>query len=216
MKSLDQRVFDHFCMKEGNQHIASQNALKGIRKIICRYHVTKVLELGIGIGTIPYFLHQLALGKKLKIQYTGTEGNDYCIQQFTANLPPAHDHFSFRHYSDLSAVPKEKYDLIIIDGSDNHISQLYEYCNSKTILFVEGDRKKQRELIMEIFNKNGVINCYHAISNQKNKPNSPFAANKHVGGYTVFFFNPSFEKKLFRLYNKVLTALKYRIRPILN
>lgn len=212
---LSKQTFDVFCEKEGNKHIASLSALKGLQKLILRYKVTKVLELGIGIGTIPYFLSRLAAEEGIKIEYTGTEANDYCIQQFIKNLPPDNHNFSFRYYANLLLVPLETYGLIIIDGSDNNFEHLTEYCDEKTILFIEGDRKPQREAILKMFTKDP-ISFYSAISNKKNEPNSPFPPDRFGKGYTVFFLNPDLQKKIFKFHNKVLTAVKYRLRPLLK
>jgi hypothetical protein len=209
---LSEQVFETFCRKEGNQHIATENALHGLDRIICRYGLQNLLELGIGIGTIPYFLNLLAKEKSIKINYTGTEANDYCIRQFGKNLPEDHDYFSFRHFMDLESVPVEKFDLIIVDGTDSHFDSLQKYCDKETVLFVEGDRKAQRKQILQMFGRTAVVRCFSAITNKKNGLQSPFTST-YGGGYSVFFLNPGVQKKLFTLYNKVLTAAKYRVRP---
>jgi hypothetical protein len=49
-------IYKKFSLLEGSEHIATEFALKGIERIIKDNKVWSVLEIGIGIGTIPYLV----------------------------------------------------------------------------------------------------------------------------------------------------------------
>jgi hypothetical protein len=205
-------TFLFFCNKPGNKHIAQEFALQKIEKIASRNNVSSVFEFGIGIGTIPYLLSQL----NKKIVYFGTENNDFCINEFSKNVPNGNSLFDFSHLKNfIDYFGDTKFDFIIIDGEFNDDAFLKKIVHSNSIILVEGDRKKQRDFLQELFPKS-LIN--HHISLNKNPKHSPFYNEKNnnfMGGYTIFRLNNSTKNKVVWFIEKAESFLKYRIRTLL-
>jgi spore coat polysaccharide biosynthesis predicted glycosyltransferase SpsG len=204
-------TFQVFSQKEGSQHIAQEFALQKIEKLGKKKNVKAVFEFGIGIGTVPFLLSHL----DKEIIYYGTEDNDFCIKAFRENLQSMGKDFKFNHinnFEDYSGIIK--FDFIIIDGSFNNVDFLKKIIKSDTIILVEGDRKKQREFLNNLFPKALVS---QSISLKKNSKFSPFYSeinNTYVGGYTVYRLNPTFANKIVWFIEKVITFLKFRVRKI--
>ncbi len=52
-------VFKTFAHKKSNEFIATEPTLTGIGNLIKKTAAKSLLEVGIGIGTIPFFVSQL-------------------------------------------------------------------------------------------------------------------------------------------------------------
>ena len=206
------KVFLLFSKKEGCQHIAQEFALKGIEKIVNNKCVNSIFEFGIGIGTIPYLLNSL----NKKLDYFGTEENEFCINAFQENLKDIDSKFNFNHIKSFSNYNEDfKFDFIIIDGSFDNEIFLRKIVKLNTIILVEGDRKLQREFLTRIF-PNALVS--HNISICKNEKDSPFYSEKNnsfIGGYTLFRLYPSIMNKMEWFSEKVFTFFKYKIRKFL-
>jgi 16S rRNA G1207 methylase RsmC len=206
------KTFLLFSVKEGNQHIAKEFALKGIEKIAKNKNVKYVFEFGIGIGTIPYLLSNL----NKEIIYYGTEANEFCIKQFKKNLEFISAKFKFNPIKFISDYSENfDFDFIIIDGSFNDVDFLKRIVNPNTIILVEGDREPQRKFIKEIFPK--ALES-RVISLKRNEKHSPFyssSKSNFEGGYSLFRLNSSFGSKYNWFFEKVSTFLKYKIRKII-
>ena len=72
-------AYAYFSTLDGNQHIASEYALRMINRIIGAFGIKSVLELGLGIGSISYSVLDFSSKKNLGIDYTGTESNTFCL-----------------------------------------------------------------------------------------------------------------------------------------
>jgi hypothetical protein len=136
-------VYDEFSKKPGAQHIASEFALAHLSAVVNKVKPRSVLEFGAGIGTITYFL----MKHPVNISHvTTTESNDFCLEQFAANIP---DEFSGRYdlvVDDSTLAPGQRhYDLVIVDVSVS--SQGYAYLDSGMTCFVEGARSTNRREI---------------------------------------------------------------------
>jgi hypothetical protein len=205
------RVFRVFSEKSGNEHIASENALGGIERLIRRYRVKSVFEFGTGIGTVPYLIKSI----DPKIRYVGTEPNEFCYEEASKNLDGMlgqedeiiRDVSSFR--------PGQEFDLVIVDGDFKHEKTLKSLVHSSSWIFVEGDRKSQRAFIESVFPS---ALQYHHISLERNRPWGPFPTDRFMGGYSLFRLdNGGLSAWLDWFYARVVTSLKYRIfRPILK
>jgi hypothetical protein len=139
--AIAKSVFDEFSQKPGAQHIASEFALAHLSAVINKVKPNSVLEFRAGIGTITYFLlnHPANIG-----HVTTTENNEYCLEQFAANMP---EEFLGRYdlvVDDSTLVPGQKsFDLVIIDNSVSQPS--YAYLDRDMICFVEGARSTNRQ-----------------------------------------------------------------------
>ncbi|PSL03951.1 hypothetical protein [Cecembia rubra] len=201
------KIFKKFSFLEGSQHIASENALKGIEKLIKKNKIKSVFEFGIGIGTIPYLVKTI----DRNISYVGTEDNDFCIKAFNENLGLLKDE-NFHHLLNFKDIG-QKFDLVIVDGTFKDERFLKSIVHSNSIIFIEGDRKDQRTLLNKIFPEALVS---HVISLKRNYTWSPFKEG-YQGGYTIYRLNNKKSSNIIYYFReKVSTSLKYRLRRLIN
>jgi hypothetical protein len=203
-------TYKYFSNLEGNQHIASEFALKTILNIISSYQPTRILELGLGIGSISYTVLHFARVNNYNIRYYGTESNEFCLNVLPKYL---RDYLSqvqiFNSLQDISNT--EKFDLVIIDGSDENIKMMELLLSKNGIIIIEGDRLPQLNSIKTIF-PNSLYT--RVISNYRNPKYGPFSAQSFSSGIQLLFINPSWKQKLDFWKYKFRTALNYRLRAI--
>jgi spore coat polysaccharide biosynthesis predicted glycosyltransferase SpsG len=171
--------------------------------------VKTILELGLGIGSISDSVLKYAKKEIKKIIYCGTEKNEFCLKALKKNLV---GYNQITLYSELNQIKDKKFDLIIVDGYDDILIKLVDYCKKKnTIVYVEGDRKGQTDTVKKIFPKSKFVNV---ITLNKNKPYSHGydITTHYVGGGKLIFINPTLKMKLFWFQQKTSTFVKNRIR----
>jgi spore coat polysaccharide biosynthesis predicted glycosyltransferase SpsG len=211
-KDLAVQNYKRFCELEGSEYIASEFALVTILKIIKIFNVSSILELGLGIGSISDTVLQYSKKENAKINYVGTEKNEFCLEALQKNVL---DYNQIELYSELNQIKNKKFDLIIIDGYDDTLKEIVVFCKKNTIVFIEGDRKGQTEVIRQIFPKNKYVNV---ITLNKNKPYSHSGGdtNHYVGGGQLIFIDPTFKMKLFWFQQKTATFIKNIVRIYKN
>lgn len=203
LKKLTEENYYKFCHLEGNNYIASEFALYQILKIIEDFKINSVLEIGLGIGSISdtVLKKQKAAGKK--IRYVGTEANEYCKNALRNNVE---FYSEIEQYEDLSELKSgSKFDLIIIDGQDETLPDIVSFCKERTIIFIEGDRTPQAELILSIFPRAKLVQL---ITVQKNRTYSPGNPSFFVGGGRLIFTNPNSKMKMYWFKEKVFSYIK--------
>ena len=163
-KKLVLENYKRFCALDGSEYIASEFALEIILKIINKYQVNDVLELGLGIGSISDTVFKYSKLTNKTIHYTGTEKNEFCLHALKNYVE---DYDKIELYSELNEIKNKKFDFIIIDGYDDTLKGIVSYCKKNTIIFIEGDRQGQTNTIVDIFPKHKYVNV---ISLAKNKP----------------------------------------------
>jgi hypothetical protein len=198
------KLYQSFCEAEGSQHIASKYAIGKINGLVDKFRVKRILEVGLGIGSISGIL--LALNRnKTKLDYSGTETNDFCLKALPINLKENYNRLKI--YSDLTEISNDKkYDLIIIDGKDHNLQAIKGLISDNGILAIEGDRIPQQDSIQELFPVHKYVHC---ISLKKNKSYSPFPATHWQGGLKIILINPTGFQKLWWVREKIYTKLKY-------
>lgn len=83
------KLYQDYSQKDGNQHIASEYNFYHILKYAMDKQVSKVLEIGAGIGTIlSLFQEAKKVGFLDLKKYFGTEESSYCLQQIKLNCLP--------------------------------------------------------------------------------------------------------------------------------
>lgn len=206
--NLVKQNYKMFCGFEGSDFIASEFALKVILKIIKKYNITNVLELGLGIGSISDTVLKDSKNAGRKINYVGTEKNEFCLNALKKNV---RDYVSIELFSELNHIKNKKFQLIIIDGYDDTLNQIVSFCDENAIIFIEGDRKGQTNTILEIFPNHKYVNV---ISLNKNKPygHGECKPNNYVGGGQLIFINPTLKMKLFWFKEKIATFIIRKIR----
>ncbi len=196
-------LYQSFCEAGGNQHIASEYAIDKLNRLLQKFQIQRILEVGLGIGSISGIL--LALNRKPDLNYTGTEANDFCLKALPENLKE--DYSQLKIYSDLTEIPSDKkFDLIIIDGKDHNLQAVKDLISENGIIAIEGDRMPQQDSLQELFPDHKYV---HLISLKKNKSYSPFLAAHWQGGVKIIFINPTGFQKLWWVKEKISTKLKY-------
>ncbi|PKP29362.1 MAG: hypothetical protein CVU01_00310 [Bacteroidetes bacterium HGW-Bacteroidetes-18] len=210
MKNKDLAIlnYERFCKIEGNEYIASEFALETILNIVKRFNVTSILELGLGIGSISDTVLKYAKRESKKISYVGTEKNEFCLNALKSNVI---DYNQIELYSELNQIKNKKFDLIIIDGYDDSLKEVVDFCDKNAIIFIEGDRKGQTEAVLQIFPKSNYVNV---VTLNKNKPYAHgYSPQTHyIGGGQLIYINPTVKMKLFWFLQKVDTFIKNKIR----
>lgn len=157
-KTLSINCYKYFCEKEGNQHIAGLYALEKILDIIDVNRPKRILEIGLGIGSIAYTIMKYAENKKINLIYHGTEDNEYCLIQLRKNLNKYFDDIDV--YTDLKSIKiNSKYDFIIIDGSDESLEKVKDIIAANGIIFIEGGRAMQTKKMNSLFPNHRFTTC---------------------------------------------------------
>lgn len=195
-------IYRQFCHVEGNEHIASEFAILKMQEIIRNSEAKKILEVGLGIGSIS--------GSLLKInpdlRYYGTESNQFCLNALKKNLGAQYQRL--RLFKNVTELPEEiKFDLIIIDAHDENLIGLTSKLSPSGIIIIEGDRKFQNKILINQLPHSLFVHC---ISLKKNREYSPFGKYNWQGGVKIIFSNPT--RKQYRIWfmEKLKTKLKYQ------
>jgi spore coat polysaccharide biosynthesis predicted glycosyltransferase SpsG len=207
-KLLAVQNYKRFCELDGSEYIASEFALETLLKIFKIFKVNSILELGLGIGSISDTVLKYSKKECVKINYVGTEKNEFCLDALQKNVL---DYNQIELYSELNQIKSKKFDLIIIDGYDDTLKEIVAFCKKNTIVFIEGDRKGQTEIIRQIFPKNRYVNV---ITLNKTKPYSHSGGNTshYVGGGQLIFIEPTLKMELFWFQQKAATFIKNKVR----
>lgn len=204
------QTYKYFSALDGNQHIASEFALKKVIDVVKNHKVGTILELGLGIGSISYSVLEYSKNVSKNINYTGTESNAFCLSVLPKYLK---EHFGkIQIFGSLNEVPdEEKMDLVIVDGKEENLTKIKKLLSKRGIVIIEGDRMPQLELIRNSFPNSLYVRL---ISNYKNPDYGPFVTKDWCGGIQLIFVNPNFKQKINYIYYKILTAIRYRLRLI--
>lgn len=198
-------LYQSFCEADGSQNIGSEYAIEKINRLVKKFRIKRILEIGLGIGSISGIL--LALNRnKPDLDYSGTEANDFCLNALPENLKE--DYRRLKIYSDLTEIPaNKKIDLIIIDGKDQNLPTVKDLISENGMIAIEGDRMPQQNSLQELFPQHKYVHC---ISLKKNKEYSPFSKENWQGGLKIIFVNPTIKQNLWCLKEKYLTKIKYK------
>lgn len=195
-------TYKEFCELEGNMHIASEFAILKIQEIIEKAETKRILEVGLGIGSIA--------GSLLKVnpdlEYWGTEFNDFCLDALEKNLGSHYQRLKL--FKSITDLPKEvKFDLMIIDAHDENLVHLSNKISQSGIIIIEGDREVQQNFLLSHFPRSLYVHC---ISLKKNRPESPFCSKSWQGGIKVIFVDPTTRDYFVWLQEKLRTKIKYQ------
>ncbi len=209
-----QKYADEFYQKfskvEGNQHMSSLFALKKVIDLVKVNNPKYILEIGLGIGSISCTILEFSKREKIKIDYYGTERNEFCLEELPKNL--ADNYRKVNLYSDLSKLPEDiKFDFVIIDGNDEGFEKVKNIIAEEGVIFIEGDRVIQLQKIRQFFPKNVFV---HLISNYKNPEYGPFSSNNWSGGGKLIYIHPNLKQKLHYIKERIVTFYRYKVRKI--
>lgn len=207
-KQRAEKYYKYFSKLEGNQHIANLFALEKILDLLRIYKPKHVLEVGLGIGSISYSIMDYLKNNDSKdFTYTGTEANQFCLNALSVNLK--------EHYSDLviygkiEDIPKTSlFDFIIIDGSDDALNRISKLISKNGIIFIEGDRKNQQDILVKLFPKHKYV---HSISNYKEPEYGPFINGHWSGGGKIIYVKPTVKQNVYWIIDKFISSYRNRI-----
>lgn len=150
-----EEIWVHFKSVPGAGGIASEHAIGGLIKIIKKKKPKKILELGSGMGTLTYAIMASLgnfFGKEFSYDFYTVENDEFCLGQLKKNLEGFEDKCTV--INNISEVFSKgiQFDLIVVDGGGNlpddmgpmNIENMVE---RKGVIFIEGSRRYQREMI---------------------------------------------------------------------
>ena len=207
INKLVEENYHKFCRLEGNDYIASEFALLTILKIIRKFKIKSVLEIGLGIGSISDTVLKMTKNSNINLRYVGTEANQFCKKALKANVEFYSEIEAFENISEIKK--SNKFDLIIVDGQDETLDYITSLCSRRAIIFIEGDRTPQAKKILSFFPGAKQVQI---ITLRKNRIYSPGNPDFYVGGGRLIFVNPNFKMKLYWLEEKVATYIKRNSR----
>lgn len=216
---IAERVYKEYSNKEGNQHIASEYNLYHILKYGKLKKVSKILELGTGIGTILSLVQEAKKCGYLDLQkYIGTESNDFCISQIETNCIKNNESGLDQQIVDEgSKIDESDFQLAIVDGKAPQLERFVsENLSKNAMILIEGYREDQVTRIKTILNQLGrPYDYFMRFSTWNNPPYGPFR-QKFQAGHTIFFLNPTPEDSSFCKKMRATTRLRYHGRKFLN
>lgn len=200
-------TYKKFSKALGADYIASEFALITILRIIDTFKINQILEIGLGIGSISDTVLNYARETNKNINYTGTEANEFCLNQLPLNLKD--NYGNIKLLNNVSQIDKEaKFDLIIVDGSDNSLEKLKYNVKPNSIIFIEGLRTQQVKALKKLFPNSKHVEI---ISNYKSPSYGVSSPSKWSGGGQLIFINPTVRQYVFWIKNKIRTSFIYKV-----
>ncbi len=187
LKDFTQYQYINFSKANGSEYIASEFAILKILELIRKYNLKRILEIGVGIGTISGSILKYAELTSLSLNCTGTENNEFCLAELPGNLEILFDEISI--YPEFSKLPKgQKFDLIIVDGKEALLKDISSTCSENAIVVIEGDRSDQVEIVKSIFPNSRFAPMVSILRNGRYSKKDP---SEFRGGIKVIFTNPT-------------------------
>ena len=184
--------------------------MKSVLKIINDFNVKTILEVGLGIGAICDTVLKYSKASNKSYKYVGTEANEFCLNALKDNVEFYNE---LEINKDVDSVESSQFDFIIIDGADDTIKSIKHLCKPRTVIYIEGFRGSQVNIIKEVF-----PSAKHSeiISLYKNPEYGPFPSNRWVGGGQLIFIKPTGKQNIYWAKEKVKTFIKRKLRKFYN
>lgn len=209
-KDTASKSYKKFSFLEGNDYIAGDYALEIILKLIKDFKIKSILEIGLGIGAISDTILTYAKHNGIDIKYAGTESNAFCLNALKSNID---EYESIELYNDLNEISEDvRFDLIIIDGSDDGIKKLSNILKNNGIVFIEGGRASQIKVIKDVYNSALIAE----IISIRKPPNYGPAKQEWTGGGSLIFINANNYQRYYWIIEKVKTYIKRRLRRFIK
>jgi protein-L-isoaspartate O-methyltransferase len=202
-----ERYYRYFSGLPGNKHIANLFAIEKLLDIIRIQRPQKILEIGLGIGSISYSIMDYLHLKNKTTEYHGTEANDFCLSVLPNNLKEYYQKIIL--YKSINEIDKNKYfDMVIVDGSDDALERVSELISKNGIIFIEGDRKSQQKTLVRLFPNYKFV---HTVSDYKEPEYDPFITGDWSGGGKIIYVDPTFKQTIYWLTDKIKSSYRNRI-----
>lgn len=125
-----------FAAQAGAEQIATEFAMRGLWRWLCRVQLEKILEVGTGIGTLTSLLADYAMRSGAHL--VTVEDDDWCRAQAQAHLKGLGEHATF-----LARIPDECFDFVVVDGPQIRAAD-WRVLSAGGTAFFEGNRRGQR------------------------------------------------------------------------
>ncbi len=214
LREKARRIYKFFSNRPGSEYIASAYAIQGLMVLLDRYRPKSVLEIGAGIGTLSFAaMHMLDECRKdtkgpFAWKYFAVESDRFCLEELKKNLEPWESRFTIVDHLEESSELVKDFEFIILDGGKKD-GKFFEKIPLRATLFIEGDRRPQRELLESVSRGRDYV-CFNAVAFRFFKS----------GGYWVYKFEPMLDDRFYlgfkSLYYRSWAACKYRIKPIIK
>lgn len=150
-----EEIWVRFKSVPGAGGIASEHAIGGLIKIIKKKRPKKILELGSGMGTLTYTIMASLgnfFGKEFSYDFYTVENDEFCLGQLKKNLEGFEDKYTVINNTSEVLSKGTQFNLIVIDGGSNLPSDMgpmniENMVERKGVIFIEGYRRYQREMI---------------------------------------------------------------------
>ncbi|CAL65553.1 SAM-dependent methyltransferase [Christiangramia forsetii] len=209
INKIASKQYRKFSSAEGSQYICSEYALSRVLKIIKIFRPERILEVGLGIGTISDSILK-AFSNNYYPEVYGTERNDFCLNQLPKNI--GKDFKKLKVYHSMQEIPEDIcFDLIIIDGKESDLKSLQKNLKNNAIIIIEGDRKDQTQLLKNIFSGSKFV---HSITSKKNNSYSNRSSDHFQGGLKIIFVNPNLKQNLYWVILKISAKIHFQFRKL--
>jgi hypothetical protein len=206
LQAFAKSEYKFFLDKEGSDYIASDYALYTLLRVIKKFKIQSVLEVGVGIGCIVHTVLKYADENNTTIKYEGTEANDFCLKVLNPNLGKYVS--KFKLYPFLKDVNAGPYELVIVDGTDSKLEAVAKLIAPNGIVFIEGGRADQVNALLKIFPNSKAV---QAVSGKPNPKGVEYTTDRWRGGGTIIFVNPNATQKIIHFQERVSNSFKFRV-----
>jgi hypothetical protein len=167
--------------------------------------------LGAGIGTLTHTtlatVSKIGLHRKEDYAFYTVENNEFCLRQLGENLGRFEGLYQVVSTPQEVPIEERKFDLMVIDGGgdlpgDMGLMSVEGMLRKGGVIFVEGNRATQRQLIKEWYgDREYVYVCFRALGPVITYAN--LVANNKA--YHIYKFEP-----------RTLEGLKLRLAEFVN
>lgn len=192
--SVGSDIRQAFKSRPGKNHIASAYAIDGLAKWLSRTRPKAILEVGAGIGTLTTVLISYLDEVHGPGQYrlVSIEAEPDCLERLDENLGSERAKVTVVDRYEAISPGMAPFDFIIIDGGGPYPEDgehELDFVTSQNLLFtselarngivfVEKNRERQREWVMEVLQDRESAYCHY----------QPWTAG---AGYHIYWFEPA-------------------------
>lgn len=212
-----QRLYRHYAQRPLAEHIATGHAIGGLAHWLLARSPSRILEIGAGIGTLTHCLLEVGSLLEEPAQVHSVEPHLPCSAQLAINLEPvlAATRCSFALHRGLETIELgPAFDFLVIDGGDEATMAMVDHLRRAGTVFVEGDRRPQRESLRRAAAGRQMI--AHQFISRRLRPTRVAHAEQPAfdGGFTIVRFEPTLFERLDFVFQRLHTAWVRRwVRP---
>jgi len=195
-----EQIYAQFKHYPGSEHIASENAIRGLIGVLKRARPRRILEMGSGIGTLSFTI--ISTMRELRpgdYQLVMVEHHPFCRAQLAINL--GDEFYRTTLVRSGREIPSGEFDLIIVDGGDTFDDRYLRFLAPHGMLFVEGHREPQRRIVEQsgrpfvraLYRSMQMEHAEHAAV--LHRRNAGGRTVRWSGGYWIYQMNPTWTER---------------------